>query len=155
VKDYKLTLPSLLRDTPASTLQTDFKSSIRFAAGPDAHTFAASIVIHEDETQTPAVANANLLIMRLCADPGTALVGSLSLQLDDGYSDAVLAPIALNFAYTAGTDEVAVAIDESSRQITLTNQSPFDLRISRYAFVRSDSLSLVPGAVPLPQGEAV
>lgn len=150
LKGYTLKLPEFLHDAPPSTLQTAFKSSVQFAAGTDTHTFAVTVVIHDVGAQTPAVANANLFIMRLCSGTGAELVGSLSLKLDDGYADPVLSPIVLNFSHTSGTDEVKVEIDEVSAQINLTNRSPLDLQFSRYALVKGSTLTEFPDTLTLP-----
>ena len=74
----------------------------------------------------------------------------MSLKLDDGYSDAVLSPIALNFSHTAGSDELDVQIDEASAQIKLTNRSPLDLQLSRYALVEGSDISVIPCTLSLP-----
>ena len=150
LKDYVLKLPDFKHDNPPSTLQTTFKSSVDFTGGTDAHTFAVSVSIHDDEMQTPAVANANLFIMRLSSNTGAELVGSMSLKLDDGYSDAVLSPIALNFSHTAGSDELDVQIDEASAQIKLTNRSSLDLQLSRYALIEGSVISVIPCTLSLP-----
>lgn len=155
LKDCTLKLPDFLHNNPQSTLQTAFQSSADFAVGTDAHTFAITVSIHDDGTQTPAVANANLFIMRLCSQTGAELVGSISLKLDDGYPDAILSPIVLNFSHTAGTDELAVQIDEASAQIRLTNKSPLNLQLSRYALIKGSALTEVPGTVSLPTNSSL
>ncbi len=105
LQGYSITFPTLLKDTPASTLQTSFASTANFSAGSDPHTFALTVTVQDDGPATPAVANANLFILRLTAQTGTDLIGSLSVKLDDGFSDPVLAAVDLNFAHTTGTDE--------------------------------------------------
>jgi hypothetical protein len=150
LKDCTLKFPDFQHHNPPSTLQTTFKSNVEFNAGTEAHTFAITVAIHDDGTQAPAVANANLFIMRLCDNTGAELVGSMSLKLDDGYPDEVLSTIVLNFSHTAGTDELAVQIDEASAKIKLTNQSPLDLQLSRYALIEGSALTEVPGTVSLP-----
>jgi hypothetical protein len=74
----------------------------------------------------------------------------MSLKLDDGYSDAVLSPIALNFSHTAGSDELDVQIDEASAQIKLTNRSSLDLQLSRYALIEGSVISVIPCTLSLP-----
>jgi hypothetical protein len=155
LKDYKLKFPDFLQTSPASSLQTVFKSSVQFTAGLDAHTFLVSVSIEDDGAQTPAVANANLFIAQLCANSGTALLGTLNLKLDDGYADPVPSKLILNFAHTAGSDELDYAIDTAAAQIKLTNRSPLDLQISRYASVCASALTVVAGAVSLPSASAV
>ena len=91
LKDFKLKLPEFLQDTPASTLQTAFQSTSQFTAAAEANSFAVSVSVAYASAQTPAVANANLLIAQLCSTNGTTLVGSLSLKLDDAYTEPVLA----------------------------------------------------------------
>ena len=145
LRGYTPTLPNFLHVTRPSTLQTDFKSGVAFAAGTDAKTFAVTVSIHADGLQTPAVANANLFITRLCSNTGADLVGSLSIKLDDGYPDPVLSTIVLNFAHTAGTDEIAMELEEGSPGLKLRNKSPLDLQLSRYALIKGPALTEVPG----------
>ncbi len=155
LKGYTPKLPDFLRETPPSTLTTQFKSGVTFSAGPDPKTFTVTVSIHADGSQTPAVANANLFIAQLCAGTGTDLGGSLSVKLDDGYPDAVLPAIDLSFVHSAGTDEIAVELEEGSAQIKLTNQSPLDLQISRYALQQASTITEVPGDISLPANGSV
>jgi hypothetical protein len=155
LKGYTLKLPDFQRDTPPSTLQTQFKSNGQFSAGTDPHTFAVTVSIHDDDSQTPAVANANLFIMRLCSNAGADLVGSLSVKLDDGYPDPVLSTIDLNFAHSAGTDEIVVELEEGSAEIQLTNQSPLDLELSRYALIKGSTINEIVGVVSLPANSSL
>ena len=141
LKGYTLKLPNFQRDNPPSTLQTQFKSNVQFSHGTGPHTFAVTVSVHDDDSQTPAVTNANLFIMRLCSNAGADLVGSLSVKLDDGYPDPVLSTIDLNFAHSASTDEIVVELEEGSAEIKLTNQSPFDLQLSRYALIRGSTIN--------------
>ncbi len=151
LQGYRLAFPDFLRTTPPSALQTTFQSDVAFSAGADPHTFALSVSIHDESAQTPAVANANLFIMRLCAASGVDLVGSLSLKLDDGYPDPVLSTLDLNFAHTSGADdELAVQFDEAATQIQVTNQSPLDLLLSRYALIQPAALTEVPANISIP-----
>ena len=133
---------------------TTFKSTVQFAAGADAHTFAVTVSVQDDGASTPAVANANLFILRLCSQTGTDLLGSLSLKLDDGYPDSVLATIDLNFSHTVGTDELHPEFDEAAGSIKVTNQSPLDLQIEDYALVQGATLTEFPGPINIPAGGA-
>jgi hypothetical protein len=155
LKDYKLKFPDFLQTSPSSSLQTVFKSGAEFTAGLDAHTFQVSAFIEDDGAQTPAVANANLFIAQLCSNSGAALIGALNLKLDDGYAAPVLTKLVLNFAHTAGSDELDYEIDAAAAQIKLTNRSPLDLEISRYASVSASALTVVAGPLPLPNASAV
>ncbi|HWW05297.1 hypothetical protein [Collimonas sp.] len=155
LKDYKLKFPDFLQDNLPSNLQTVFKSRAQFLAGSDPHTFVVSVSIQDDGTQTPSVANANLFIMQLCANIGAGLIGSLNLKLDDGYSIPVPSTLVLNFAHTTGTDELDVQIDEASAQIRLSNQSPLDLQVARYALVSAAAITLAASPLHMPAGAAV
>lgn len=152
LKDFKLKLPEFLQDAPASTLQTAFQSTAQFTAAAEANSFAVGVSVADANAQIPAVANANLLIAQLCSTNGTTLVGSLSLKLDDAYAEPVLAPLVLNFQYTAGADELVPSIDEAAAQIRLTNAMPLGLQLSRYALVSPSAISVVPGAIALAAG---
>lgn len=155
LKDYKLKFPDFLQDGLPSNLQTAFKSSAQFSAGSDAHTFMVSVCIQDEGTQTPSVANANLFIMQLCSNIGAGLIGSLNLKLDDGYSMPVPSTLVLNFAHTTGSDELDLQLDEASAQIKLSNQSPLDLQVSRYAFISASAITVAAEPLHLPAGAAV
>src|SRR5581483_8215543 len=152
LKDYKLKFPDFLQDGTASQLQTIFKSSVQFTEGVDPHTFLVSVSIQDDGIQTPAVANANLFIVQLCASSGIPLLGCLNLKLDDGYTSPVPATLILNFAHTAGSDEMDIELDAASGQVNLVNRSPLDLQVSRYAFAGPSTLTVVPAATLLAAG---
>ena len=141
LKGYEITFASLLHDIPASTLQTSFQSTAAFAAGADPHTFSVMVSVQDDGLATPAVANANLFILRLCSQTGTDLIGSLSLKLDDGYTNPVMATIDLNFAHTAGSNELAADFDEAALAMNLSNVSPLDLQIQKYALIQGSTLT--------------
>jgi len=147
LKDYTLKLPdSFLRATPPSTLVTAFTSSVVISAGRDPKTFAVTVSISDDGLKTPAVANANLFIARVCSTPGgTDLSGSLSIKLDDGYPEPVTATVDLNFAHTAGTDELVAEVEEGSADIRLTNKSSHDIQLSRYALINGAQSTKIPG----------
>jgi hypothetical protein len=151
LKDYKVKLPDFQRDNPPSTLETQFSSNIHIDQGALPQTFSVTVSIQDEGVQTPAVANANALIMRLSSSTGADLIGSLSIKLDDGYPQPVLSTIDLNFARTAGSDhEIDVQIVEDSSQIKFTNQLPLDLQIARYALIKGPTITEVPANVVLP-----
>ncbi|MGB6518335.1 MAG: hypothetical protein WBE79_07525 [Candidatus Cybelea sp.] len=152
---YQLTFPSFLQSTPPSTLLTAFTSSVQFAAGAGPHTFALTITVQDAGATAPAVANANLLILQLSAQSGTDLIGSLSLILDEGYPDPVLATIDLNFAQTAGSNEIVAQIDENSQAIQVANQSPLDLQMQNYALIQGASLTEVAAPTLISAGGSV
>ncbi len=77
------------------------------------------MTVQDDGPATPAVANANLFILRLTAQTGTDLIGSLSVKLDDGFSDPVLPTVDLNFAHTTGTDELTSDFDPTTPAFNL------------------------------------
>ncbi len=152
---YQITFANFLRNSPASTVLTAFASTVQFAAGAGPHTFAMTITVQDAGTNAPAVANANLLILQLSAQSGTDLIGSLSLTLDDGYPDPVLATIDLNFAHTAGSDELLAAIDESAQAIAVTNQSPLDLQMQNYALIQNGNLAEAAAQTLISAGSSV
>jgi hypothetical protein len=146
---YQITFPSFVRDTPPSTLQTAFQTSAQFDAGADPHTFALTVTVRDDGPKTPAVVDANLFILQLIAQTGTDLTGSLSLKLDEGYPNPVLAMVDLNFQHTVGTDELLVELDPAGAVINVTNQSPLDLQFSEYALISGANLAEFPGVINL------
>lgn len=150
LQGYSITFPTLLKDTPALTLQTSFASTANFSAGSDPHTFALTVTVEDDGPATPAVADANLFILRLTAQTGTDLIGSLSLKLDDGFTDPVLPTVDLNFAHTSGTDELTSDLDPTAPAFNLSNLSPLDLAIQQYALVQGANLTLSSDGFVLP-----
>lgn len=147
---YSVTFPTLLKDTPASTLQTSFASTASFSAGSDPHTFALTVTVQDNGPATPAVADANLFILRLTAQTGTDLIGSLSLKLDDGFTDPVLSTVDLNFAHTTGSDELACDFDPTVPAFNLSNLSPLDLNLQEYALVQGSTVTLSSNGFVLP-----
>jgi hypothetical protein len=152
LKDYKLKFPDFLDHRTASQLQTIFKSNVQFTEGVDPHTVVVSASIQDDGVQTPAVANANLFIAQLCSSSGVALLGALNLKLDDGYPDPVPSKLILNFAHSAGSDEIDSELDVASGQVNLTNRSPLDLQVSRYAFTGPATPAITITPIPIPAG---
>ncbi len=138
---YQITFADFLKSTAPSTVLTTFATSVAFAAGAVPHTFAATIIVQDAGTNAPAVANANILILQLSSQSGTDLIGSLNLLLDDGYPDPVAATIDLNFAQTAGSDELLAQMGEGSQAIQVTNQSPLSLQLQNYALVQGTTVS--------------
>lgn len=147
---YSITFPTLLKDTPESTLQTSFASTASFSAGSDPHTFALTVTVQDNGPATPAVANANLFILRLTAQTGTDLIGSLSLKLDDGFTDPVLSTVDLNFAHTTGTDELTSDLDPTVPAFNLSNLSPLDLNLQEYALVQGSNVTMSSSGFILP-----
>jgi hypothetical protein len=152
---HQVVLADSLQTKPPSTLLTAFASNVQFAAGADPHTFAVTITVQDAGATAPAVANANLLILQISAQSGTDLIGSLSLKLDDGYPDPVLAPIDLNFAHTTGSDEVLAQINESSKTIQVANHSPLDLQLQNYALIQGANLTEVAAPLLIPAAGSV
>ena len=142
LKDYKLQLPSQLDSSVVATLLTPFKSSCTYTNGTLPHTFSVVVEIQDDPTALPAVANANLFIKQLCATVEPYLSGQFGIKLDDYYTPAVEANSVLNFSMTGGTDELSFTNDDATQTIVLTNRSPLDLLLSRYAFYTPNNLPI-------------
>lgn len=155
----KVRLPYALHNDPPSALQDGFASQTQFAAsGLDAGTFTLGVTIVDADAQTPAVAYANMLIAQLCPSRtvGAGLGGNLSLKLDDAYPRPVVSRFALGFAHTAGAgDAFAVRIDATAGQLVLSNVSPLDVQLSRYAFVANDVLTVTPCSARLAAGDSL
>jgi hypothetical protein len=142
LKDCTITTPTSLKDS-GSNLATVFKSTADFAAGSAPHSFALSVEITDAGLDSPAIANANLLIRQLCAMRPPYLSGTLDLRLDDSFPDPVRVPLVLAFNDTVGDDGLKLAIDESKSAIELTSNSKFDLRIRRYALCVGNSITVI------------
>jgi hypothetical protein len=154
LKDCTVTTPSLLRET-TSTLDTIFKSSVEFGPGSMLHCFALSVDIIDSGAESPAVANANLLIRQLCAPHQPYLSGTLELMVDDTLSDRIQAPFVLNFRDTVGNDGLLVTVDEAVSTVKVANQSAFDLNLKRYAFCTHSGSTVSPLGKALRVGESL
>jgi hypothetical protein len=152
---YQLTFADFLQTKPVSTLLTTFASTVSFAAGADPYTFAVTASVEDAGANAPAVASANLLIVQLCAQSGTDLIGSLSLKLDDGYPDPVLATIDLNFAHTTGSDDILAEFDQEQQVVHVTNQSPLDLQLQSYAVIQDSRLTEMATPTLIPTGGSI
>ena len=151
--DYQLTFPDFLAATPPSTLLTSFASTVQFAAGPDPHSVALTVTIVDQGASVPAVADANIFILRLTSETGTDLIGSINFKLDDGYPDPVLATLDLNFQHTTGpSDELLAQFDQNADMIVVTNPTSLDLQMQEYALVQNGNISNFPGQVRIPAG---
>jgi hypothetical protein len=156
---YTVRLPYALRNDAASQLQEGFVTQTQFSAGGlDAGTFTLTTTIVDADAQTPAVAYANMLIAQLCPthSGGATLGGNLSLKLDDAYTQPVTSPFVLNFAHTAGaTDAFAVRIDDAAGQLVLTNVSPLDVQLSRYAFLTNGNMTVTASSARVAAGDSL
>ena len=139
---YSLKLPDFLKEGTIPKLLTAFQSSCQYSGTSDLHTFALAVEIEDGGTDSPAVANANLLIKQLCSQNQPFLFATLSLKLDDYYPEAVQATAVLNFRETSGTDELTFSFDEGSQTVNFLNRSPFDLILSRYALCTPNGISI-------------
>ena len=150
---YQITFADFTSSNPPSSLPSTFLTSVQFAAGADPHTFAVTATVQDGGPSTPAVVNANIFIVQLSAQSGTDLLASLSLKLDDGFPNPVLATIDLNFSHTAGTgNELLAQFDETANLIQVTNQSILDLQLQDYALIQNSTLTEFPGLVSITAG---
>jgi hypothetical protein len=84
-----------------------------------------------------AVADANLVIQRLCSTSGADLVGEINLALEGATPGPIAAVVDLNFCNTVGSDELSIAAGGDQPGLMMSNLSPLDLAISRYAAVEA------------------
>jgi hypothetical protein len=154
LKDCTITTTTSLKDS-GSTLATVFKSAASFAAGSVPHSFALSVEITDVGLDSPAIANANLLIRQLCAMRPPYLSGILDLRLDDSFPDPVRAPLVLAFNDTTGDDGLTAAVDEPKSAIQLTSHSAFDLHLRRYALCVGSGMTVIEIDQTLKSGQTV
>ncbi len=155
-KGCTLRLPDFLKNDVPSTLETPFVTSFRYTQGPgEPHTFLLSVDIKEVAAGIPAVANANMLIDQLRSAHEPFLSGALAIKLDDGFPTPIAIPVLLNFKETNGTEGLSFLADESSKVVTLTNNSVFDLTLSRSALVTPQSMTVMEIGKGLPSGQAL
>jgi hypothetical protein len=138
--DCTVTLP--MQFAAGATLATPFQSSVAFALGDKPGTFTLTVEITDEGATTSAVANANLFIKALTAQVEPFLGGQTMLKLDDFYEQPVAADLVLNFSLTSGSDDIGFTVDPSGNSIILTNRSPLDLQLSRYAIAAGGALSV-------------
>jgi hypothetical protein len=150
---YQFSFPTTLSAT-ASTLATTFGSPASFSVGPDPHTFAVTLPV-VDGVEAPAVADANLLIQRLCSTSGADLFGTLNLSVDPSQTAPITAAVDLNFFHTVGTDDLSVSIDPTNAIISVTNQSLLDATIEDCAVLQNGALAPLQGQTDVAGGATV
>jgi len=154
-RDCTVTLPKRLDAAGFSTVATAFQTSSTFSPGDRLSSFALAVEISDAGGAALAVANANLFIKQLVASVEPYLTGRIGLKLDDFYKESVDADVVLNFAVTGGSDEIAYRVDATSGSIDLTNTSPLDLSLSRYAIVDGVKIDVQTFAQPLLAGKGL
>ncbi|WP_046867586.1 hypothetical protein [Microvirga massiliensis] len=163
LKGCTLTPPDLIAETQAPVLGSPFVTSFRYSNGPTSNTVVLSVEVRDDTQGSLAVANANLFIRQLRAAHEPYLSGSFDVKLDQSHS-TIDATVLLSFRDTIGLGALEFRIDEAAQAIHLVNESPFPLRLSRYALglasgiiVQNLSRELASGEstlVPLPADHA-
>jgi len=152
---YSLTLPGFLKEGSTPKLLSFPQSSATSSNTPDKHLFGLSIGIRDQQNSSPAVAEANLIIARLCQDQDPYLLATISLKLDDNFADPVETNVILNFHKTSGSDELIYSINENLKTISFKNNSPFDIMVDRYAVSDGNSLTITSPATEIRAGESV
>jgi hypothetical protein len=147
--DCSVTLPAQLDARVAPAVATPFQTAVSCFAGTQPQTFALSVNI-ADAPGSPAVANANLFIEQLTASVQPYLVGRFGIKLDDAFPQPIDVAAVLNFAVTSGSDDVRWSIDAASETLTLSNASPLDLTIGRYAIASGASIDVTASSQALP-----
>ena len=153
LEDRQIVFPTTLGPASASSLMTSFGSTAQFGPGPSPNTFAVTLTIQDAGVQAPAVADANLIIQRLCSGLGANLAGTLELQVDASSGLTTTAGLDLNFLYTAGSDELALEVADAT--LAFTNLSSFDLTVSRFSVVAGSDVTVVPQAFAVAAGTTV
>ncbi len=143
-KNYSLKFPDSLNYALPSTITTLFQSVCEYTGSAIPHNFSLAVEVTDANLDSPAIANANLLIKQLCSIQQPYLSGTINLKLDDDYPSPVTTTVILNFQAAIGTGDIVWSIDESTRCINLTNRSAFDLLIKRYALCTSQGVTLLP-----------
>lgn len=151
--DCTLALPTQLDAKGGSTLTTAFQGTAAFDVGAAPNTFVMTVAMTDRDGTLPAVAVANQFIQQLLQTTTGFLLGKIRLRLDDAYPAPVEAPFILNFEFTSGSDELA--LDVTAGGIGLTNQSPLDLQVRRYALVSPRDVHVVPDAQSLSAKQRV
>lgn len=155
-KDCTLSFPDLIKEGIASTLDTVFVTSFKYSKGSgELNSFLLSVEIKEGITGNPAVAIANMLINQLRSAHEPFLSGSLDIKIDEYFATPLRVPVLLSFKETNGNDGIVFFSDESTKTITLTNLSSFDLNLSRLALITSKGATIMDFSRSLPVGQTL
>jgi hypothetical protein len=151
---YQLDFPSALSPSP-SVLSTSFGDPAVFAVGPNPHTFAITLPVRGGGSQGPAVADANLVIQRLCSGTGADLVGTINLSIDPGMDAPISSSMDLDLLKTVGTDELVAVIDTAAPAVGVTNESPLDVTIGACAVLQAGVLTNLAAPVDVKAGASI
>ncbi len=155
LQGYTPVLPNFLKEGTTPQLMSAFQSSTLGLNAVEQHFFALEITIKDQINDSPAVVGANMLLGQLCQDQEPFLLATLSLKLDDNFTDPVETTAVLNFHKSVGTNELSFSVDNDLKTITFLNSSPFDLLISRYALCDDNGINVVPANLPIKSSESV
>jgi hypothetical protein len=153
--DCTVVLPAKLDAGQTSTLATAFQTSVSYGTGGPAHTFSLTVGVVDAPGTMPAVATANLFIKQLTAQVEPYLTGRIGIKLDDAYEHPVDAGVVLNFSVTSGSNEIAFTVGAGGTSVVLTNTSPLDLNLTRYALIVNNQVSVSPFPEKLPAKQTV
>ena len=142
LKGYTVILPSFLKEGISPKLMSSFQSSTSASNTADQHLFALGVEIKDQANDSPAIAEANILLGQLCQDKDPYLMATLSLKLDDNFADPVETNAVLNFHKTTSTDELTYSVDDNLKIINFQNNSPYDLVIDGYAVCNDNSINI-------------
>jgi hypothetical protein len=112
------------RVTPAFSAPV---TNVVWASAPDGFGLLLSFEV-TDTGSMPALVNANLLLAQMTSTGTASLFGTIGVRLDDVYTPPVEATVLVSLDTTCSTDDVAIS---QQPLLTVTNQSPNDLRLVR------------------------
>jgi hypothetical protein len=151
-QSYQIGFASALSST-SSILATSFSTQAVFAMGPIANSFAITLSV-QGGSQAPSVADANLVIQRLCSGTGADLIGTLNLSIDPAMGDPIATSLDLSLLRTAGTDDLVSSVDPTTG-IAVINQSPIDITIGGCSILQGGALTSLATPIDVASGATV
>jgi hypothetical protein len=126
-------------------LATSFLTSSRFLnSATSGNCISLFAEVKEQAGGTPAIANTNMFLSQLRTAKEPFLVGTVKVLLDDVFHTDVISGVCLSFTNTQADGPAGLELhhDNQTGKLTLKNASAADLRVTRVALVKQQSLSI-------------
>jgi hypothetical protein len=153
-RSLQVTLPTALDSRDPGTLAGSTATSFAYADAKDEHALLLAVEF-TDTKDSPAIVNVNVFLNQLCSSMSAPLFGQVALRLDDVYSPPVRSSVILNLHATSGADDIAVTLAGEPPAPSVTNLSPFALRLRALATYGTDGLTTTPFDQELAAGASL
>jgi hypothetical protein len=145
-----IALPSKLDERAPAAVQPDLLSGVALGSGVEPHTFTLGAAVVDDEL--PAVSKMNLVMSQLAA-PTPTVQGQFAIELDDAFEGRVPVGFVIDLHETAGSDDVAIVVSDG--RTSVSNLSPFALRVRRWSATTAEGPTSGEVDVPLAAAASV